>query len=262
MKVKSNIAGLAAILFAVGISLSGCTKREPPAEPVAEQPKTEPPAQPSVPPTETKPAPGASTKPAERAHNYVKEQLAPAKLKEKAPETYKVKFDTTRGEFTITVTRAWAPLEADRFYNLVKHHFYDNAAFFRVVPNFVVQFGISANPSVNSAWQHVSMKDDPVVQSNKRGSIVFAQTSNPNSRGTQVFINLKDNTPLDHSGQGFAPFGIVDGKGMNVVEMMYDGYGDSAGPDQEQLEKQGDPYLLKGWPKLDHIKSAILIEAP
>jgi peptidyl-prolyl cis-trans isomerase A (cyclophilin A) len=105
------------------------------------------------------------------------------------------------------------------------------------------------------------MKDDPVVQSNKRGTIVFAQTSNPNSRGTQVFINLKDNTPLDHSGQGFAPFGIVDGKGMNVVEMMYDGYGDSAGPDQEQLEKQGDPYLLKGWPKLDHIKSATLIEA-
>jgi peptidyl-prolyl cis-trans isomerase A (cyclophilin A) len=257
MKVKNNIAGLAVILFAVAISLGGCTKREPPAEPVAEQPKTEPP-QPSVPPTASKPAADAATKP---AHNYVKELLAPAKLKEKAPETFKVKFDTTRGEFTITVTRAWAPLEADRFYNLVKHHFYDNAAFFRVVPNFVVQFGISANPAVNSAWQHVSMKDDPVVQSNKRGTIVFAQTSNPNSRGTQVFINLKDNTPLDRSGQGFAPFGIVDGKGMNVVEMMYDGYGDSAGPDQEQLEKQGDPYLLKGWPKLDHIKSATLIEA-
>jgi hypothetical protein len=107
MKVKNNIAGWAAILFAVGISLGGCTKRETPAEPVAEQPKTEPPAQPSPPPpVESKPAPSASTKPAESAHNYVKELLAPAKLKEKAPETYKVKFDTTRGEFPITVTRA------------------------------------------------------------------------------------------------------------------------------------------------------------
>ncbi len=270
MSAKYSTVAWAAAMLAAGIILAGCSKSQPPAESAATQPpKTEAPAQPSAATPaapETKPESGATPGPAmkkagEPAHNYVKELLAPAKLKEKAPETYKVKFDTTRGEFTITVTRAWAPLEADRFYNLVKHHFYDNAAFFRVVPNFVVQFGISANPSVNSAWQHVTMKDDPVVQSNKRGTIVFAQTSNPNSRGTQVFINLKDNTPLDHSGQGFAPFGLVDGKGMNVVEMMYDGYGDSAGPDQDQLEKQGDPYLLKGWPKLDHIKSATLVEA-
>jgi peptidyl-prolyl cis-trans isomerase A (cyclophilin A) len=267
MSVKNNIAGWAAMVFAVGITMNGCTKREqPPAESAAPQPSKSDSITPqptTEPPAESKSAPASATasKPAEPGHNYVKELLSPAKLTEKAPETYKVKFDTTRGEFAITVTRAWAPLEADRFYNLVKHHFYDNAAFFRVVPNFVVQFGISANPSVNSAWQHVTMKDDPVVQSNKRGTIVFAQTSNPNSRGTQVFINLKDNAPLDHSGQGFAPFGIVDGNGMNVVEMMYEGYGDSAGPDQDQLEKQGDPYLLKGWPKLDHIKSATLVGA-
>ncbi len=127
-----------------------------------------------------------------------------------------------------------------------------------MVPNFVVQFGISANPAVSAAWQHVEMKDDPPSQTNKRGTITFAQTGSPNSRGTQVFINLKDNPRLDHMAQGFAPFGIVDGNGMNVVEMMYDGYGDSAGPDQDQLEKQGDPYLRKGWPKLDHIKSATL----
>jgi peptidyl-prolyl cis-trans isomerase A (cyclophilin A) len=105
------------------------------------------------------------------------------------------------------------------------------------------------------------MKDDPVVQTNKRGTITFAQTSEPNSRGTQLFINLKDNPSLDHSGQGFAPFGVVDGTGMNVVEMMYEGYGDSAGPDQDQIEKQGDPYLKKGWPKLDYIKSASLVGA-
>jgi cyclophilin family peptidyl-prolyl cis-trans isomerase len=256
MKVKNNIAGLAVIVFIAGIIQGGCTKREQPAEPVAEQPKTEPSAQPSPPPpSESKAAPSASTAPSEPAHNYVKELLSPTKLKEKAPETYKVKFDTTRGEFTVTVTRAWAPLGADRFYNLVKHHFYDNAAFFRVVPQFVVQFGINANPAVSSAWKHAEIKDDPVTQSNKRGAIVFA-TAGPNTRTTQVFINLKENSRLDS--MGFAPFGVVDGNGMNVVEMMYEGYGDSAGPDQDQLEKQGDPYLLKGWPKLDHIKSATL----
>src|SRR6266446_7026021 len=256
MKVKHNIAGLAAIVFAAGLIVGGCSKGEQPAEPVAEQPKTEPSAQPPPPPpAETKPTPSASTTPTEPAHNYVKELVSPTKLKEKAPDTYKVRFDTTRGQFTMTVTRAWAPLGADRFYNLVKHHFYDNAAFFRVVPQFVVQFGINANPPVSAAWKHTEIKDDPVTQTNKRGAIVFA-TAGPNTRTTQVFINLKDNNRLD--GMGFAPFGVVDGNGMNVVEMMYEGYGDNAGPDQDQLEKQGDPYLLKGWPKLDHIKSATL----
>jgi peptidyl-prolyl cis-trans isomerase A (cyclophilin A) len=251
-------------MFAAGIILIGCSKTQPPAESTASQPpKAEAPVQPAATssPAESTPAPDASgkAKPAEPApHNYVKELLSPAKLKEKAPDTYQVKFDTTRGQFTVTVTRAWAPLGADRFYNLVKHHFYDNAAFFRVVPQFVVQFGISANAPVSAAWKHTEIKDDPVTQTNKRGAIVFA-TAGPNTRTTQVFINLKDNNRLD--GMGFAPFGAVDGNGMNVVEMMYEGYGDSAGPDQDQLEKQGDPYLLKGWPKLDHIKSATLVGA-
>jgi peptidyl-prolyl cis-trans isomerase A (cyclophilin A) len=263
MNVKKRLLPWAAAMLAAGIILAGCSKSEPPAESTATQPpKTEAPAQPATPPpAESKPespttsAPTASAQP---ARSYAKELLAPAKLKEKAPETYKVKFDTARGEFTVTVTRAWAPLGADRFYNLVKHHFYDNAAFFRVVPQFVVQFGINANPTVSAAWKHTEIKDDPVTQSNKRGAIVFA-TAGPNTRTTQVFINLKDNSRLDS--MGFAPFGTVDGNGMNVVEMMYEGYGDSAGPDQDQLEKQGDPYLLKGWPKLDHIKSATLVNA-
>src|SRR5258708_8361489 len=264
MTLKNKCSAGMIALIAASIILSGGKKQEQPAQPASrEQTKAEAPVQqPPAARAETKPAPApatAASKPAAPPHDYIKELQSPAKLKEKAPGTYKVKFDTTRGEFTITVTRAWAPLEADRFYNLVKHHFYDNAAFFRVVPQFVVQFGISANPTVTSAWNHVEIKDDPVTQTNKRGTIVFAQTSNPNSRGTQVFINLKDNAFLDHSGQGFAPFGVVDGKGMNVVDMMYEGYGDSAGPDQNQLEKQGDPYLKKGWPKLDHIKSATLV---
>jgi peptidyl-prolyl cis-trans isomerase A (cyclophilin A) len=259
MTVKNEIVIWAALLVATGIVLSGCKKQEQPAEPVVSAPpKTEAQPQPSAAAAPTEPAPAAAAQPAAPPHNYIKDLLAPAKLNEKAPEAYKVKFETTRGDFTITVTRAWAPLGADRFYNLVKHHFYDNAAFFRVVPQFVVQFGISANPAVSKAWKKTDIKDDPVTQTNKRGAIVFA-TAGPNTRTTQVFINLKDNGRLD--GMGFAPFGVVDGNGMNVVEMMYEGYGDSAGPNQDQLEKQGDPYLKKGWPKLDYIKSASLVGA-
>jgi peptidyl-prolyl cis-trans isomerase A (cyclophilin A) len=190
------------------------------------------------------------------ASAYDRALLRPALLKAKAPEQYQVKFVTTRGEFTLTVTRAWAPLGADRFYNLVKHHFYDNASVFRVVPSFVAQFGISAYPAVTKAWQGTDIKDDPVTQSNKKGYITFA-TSGPNTRTTQVFINLKDNTGLDS--RGFAPFGVVDGKGMNVVEMFYDQYGDNAGIDQGQIEAKGKAYLEKNFAKLDSIKSATLL---
>ncbi|GAC1689249.1 MAG: hypothetical protein PVS2B2_27730 [Candidatus Acidiferrum sp.] len=184
--------------------------------------------------------------------------LKPALLKQKAPDTFQVKFATTRGDFTVAVTRAWAPIGADRFYNLVKHGFYNNASFFRVVPNFVVQFGISPIPSVSKAWKKTEIQDDPVVQSNKKAYLTFA-TAGPNTRTTQVFISLKDNAALDR--QGFAPFGQVT-DGMHVVEMFYDQYGDSAGPDQEQLEKLGKPYLDKGWPKLDSIKTATLVGIP
>jgi peptidyl-prolyl cis-trans isomerase A (cyclophilin A) len=187
---------------------------------------------------------------------YDRALLHPALLKDKAPDTYVVKFVTTRGDFTITVTRAWAPLGADRFYNLVKHHFYDNIVVFRAVPNFVTQFGISSYPPVSAAWKKTEFKDDPVSQTNKKGSIVFA-TAGPNTRTTQVFINLKDNGPLDKS--GFAPFGTVDADGMKVVEMFYDQYGDNAGIDQEQIEKTGKPYLDKNFSKLDVIKSATII---
>jgi peptidyl-prolyl cis-trans isomerase A (cyclophilin A) len=187
---------------------------------------------------------------------YDRALLRPALLKDKAPGSYQVKFTTTRGEFVVTVTRAWAPLGADRFYNLVKHRFFDNSSFFRVVPDFVVQFGLSAYPPVSAAWKDTNIKDDPVTQSNKKGVLTFA-TAGPNTRTTQIFINLKDNVRLDS--MGFAPFGVVEGKGMSVVEMLYDQYGDNAGPDQDQIQKQGKPYLDKGWPKLDSIKSATLV---
>jgi peptidyl-prolyl cis-trans isomerase A (cyclophilin A) len=191
------------------------------------------------------------------ARAYDRALLRPALLKEKAPETFQVKFTTTRGDFVVTLNRAWAPIGADRFYNLVKHHFYDNASFFRVVPGFVVQFGLSAYPPVSAAWEKANLQDEPVTQSNKRGYLTYAKTSMPNTRSTQIFINLKDNASLDR--QGFSPFGFVDAQGMKVVDMLYDQYGDSGGPDQDQISKLGKPYLDKGWPKLDSIKTATLV---
>jgi peptidyl-prolyl cis-trans isomerase A (cyclophilin A) len=192
---------------------------------------------------------------------YDRALLRPALLKAQAPEKYQVKFVTTRGEFTVTVTRAWAPLGADRFYNLVKHHFYDDASFFRVIPSFVVQFGISAYPPVSAAWENATIKDEPVTQSNKRGYLTYAKTSMPNTRSTQIFINLQDNNSgtKDLDRQGFAPFGVVDGDGMKVVDMMYDQYGNLNSPDQDQMQKLGKPYVDKGWPKLDSIKTATII---
>jgi peptidyl-prolyl cis-trans isomerase A (cyclophilin A) len=250
------------VVAGMGLAFSGC-KKEPAAEaPPAEQPKAEAPAQPKaetpaaapVQPAETASTPAAAPKP-----GFDRALLRASMLKDKAPDTFQVKFATTRGDFTVTVHRDWAPIGAERFYNLVKHHFYDNGSFFRVVPGFVVQFGLSAYPPVNAAWKKANLQDDPVKQSNKRGYLTFA-TAGPNTRTTQVFISLKDNARLD--GMGFAPFGAVDGTGMKVVEMLYDQYGDEAGPDQGQIEAQGKPYIDKGWPKLDSIKSATLIEAP
>lgn len=251
------------VIFAAATLLAGCKSKEPAAETKpAETAKTETPSPAPAPaPAETKPA-ATETAPASAAKAAVAAKpgnlLKPSTLQEKAPEKYEVKFKTTRGEFTVQVTRAWSPLGADRFYNLVKAHFYDNTAFFRVVPGFVAQFGIAEKPAVSAAWKKTEIADDPVTQTNKRGYLSFA-TAGPNTRTTQIFINLKDNPRLD--GMGFSPFGVVEGNGMNVVEMMYEGYGDNAGPEQDQIEKQGTPYLKKGWPKLDYIQSTTLVES-
>ncbi|HVH71175.1 MAG TPA: peptidylprolyl isomerase [Candidatus Dormibacteraeota bacterium] len=194
---------------------------------------------------------------ASAAPTYDRTLLRPTMLREQAPETYQVKFETTRGDFVMTVTRAWAPIGADRFYNLVKHHFYDNMVVFRAVPGFVVQFGISSYPAVSSAWRNANIKDDRVTQSNKRGFVTYAKTSAPNSRSTQIFINFKDNSFLDS--QGFAPFGVIDAAGMKVVEMLYDQYGDQPTSEQDQIERAGKAYLDSKYPKLDVIKHATLV---
>jgi peptidyl-prolyl cis-trans isomerase A (cyclophilin A) len=177
----------------------------------------------------------------------------PAALTEQAPANYKVNFDTSLGVFVVEVHRDWAPLAADRFYNLVKNGFYDEIRFFRVVPNFMVQFGMHGNPAIGKAWSATSLKDEPTKQSNKRGYITFARTSAPNSRGTQVFINYKDNAFLDN--QGFAPFGEVV-QGMEIVEKINAMYGEK--PDQSQITSAGNVYLNKEFPKLDYIKTATI----
>ena len=182
----------------------------------------------------------------------------PASLNEKAPATYKVKFDTSKGTFVVEVHRDWAPNGADRFYNLVKNGFYNDARFFRVISDFMVQFGINGNPQISKVWRDANIKDDPVKASNKRGMITFA-TAGPNTRTTQVFINYAGNSSLD--GQGFAPFGQVT-SGMNVVDALYSGYGEGApqghGPNQGIVQSMGNAYLEKAFPKLDYIKTATI----
>jgi peptidyl-prolyl cis-trans isomerase A (cyclophilin A) len=186
--------------------------------------------------------------------------LKPALLSEEAPAVFRAKFETTRGIFIIRVTRAWAPLGADRFYNLVKHGFYNGTSFFRVLPNFVAQWGISPRPEVTSAWTNAVLKDDMPTQSNQRGRVTFA-TAGPDTRTTQLFINLANNARLD--AHGFAPFGEVEAPGLPVVDAFFSGYGEGApngmGPDQEEIEKRGRAYLDEYFSMLDRVKRASLI---
>jgi len=184
----------------------------------------------------------------------------PATFTERAPETFKAKFETSKGSFVVNVRRAWAPLGADRFYNLVNGGFYDDCRFFRVIDGFMAQVGINGNAAIQSAWRDATIPDDTVRERNKRGFVTFAKTRAPNSRSTQFFINFADNSVLDK--QGFAPFGEVVSPGMDVVDTLYSGYGEGApsgkGPEQAKLQTQGNAYLTKEFPKLDYIKKATI----
>jgi peptidyl-prolyl cis-trans isomerase A (cyclophilin A) len=177
------------------------------------------------------------------------------KEKTKAPDVFKVKFEASCGDFVIEVNREWAPNGADRIYELVDMGFYNECRFFRVVPDFMVQFGINGNPKVQKDWRDATIQDDKVTQSNKKGYVTFAKTGRPNSRSSQVFINFKDNSFLDS--QGFAPFGKVV-EGMDVVEKIYSGHGED--PDQGAIQYEGNAYLNKEFPKLDYIKKATIVK--
>ncbi|HVX67445.1 MAG TPA: peptidylprolyl isomerase [Bryobacteraceae bacterium] len=185
--------------------------------------------------------------------------MNPTANNETAPETFKAQFETSKGNFTIEVTRAWAPLGADRFYSLVKNGFFEGARFFRVLPGFVVQFGIPGDPAIARTWRSARIPDDPVTQSNTKGMITFA-TAGPNTRTTQVFINVADNDNLD--AMGFAPFGRVT-EGLDVVGQLHSGYGEGAphgrGPDQGRIQSEGNAYLERDFPKLDYIKKTAVV---
>jgi len=186
--------------------------------------------------------------------------MNPSALKAKAPATFKAKFVTTKGPFVVEVKRAWAPLGADRFYNLVSSGFFDKVKFFRVVPTFVVQFGMHGTPAVGAKWREANIMDEEVVTGNKRGFLTYAKAG-PNTRTTQFFINLGDNSRLD--AMGFPAFGHVI-SGMDVVDKLYSGYGDGppsgTGPDQGSIAAQGNAYLDKEFPKLDSIIKATIVK--
>lgn len=186
--------------------------------------------------------------------------LNPSTMNEKAPDVFKVKFNTTKGSFVVEVRREWAPKGADRFYNLVKNGFYNDTAFFRVIKGFVAQFGINGNPEISKVWKEAMIEDDPVKISNVRGTISFA-TAGPNTRTTQLFINYSDNLRLDS--MGFSPFGKVI-EGMEVIDSLYSGYGEGEpygnGPSQMKIQNEGNEYLKKNFDKLDYIISAVVLE--
>jgi len=180
--------------------------------------------------------------------------LSPATLTAKAPETFKVKFDTTKGVVMLEVHRDWAPRGADRFYNMARNGFFSGVRFFRVIPNFMAQFGINGNPAVNAAWDKVRLMDDPpAMQHNVRGMLTYGTTGQPNSRGTQLFINYKDNSYLD--AQGFVPIGQVT-DGMEAVDMLNAEYGAQVQNQQGRIVAEGNKFLMASFPKLDYIKTA------
>jgi len=193
---------------------------------------------------------GCSTSPKKEAATEPEKKAAVSRVG--APELFNVKLETSKGPIVIEVHRDWAPRGADRFYELVKDGYYNDARFFRIIPNYVAQFGLAATPAMTKKWAK-SIDDDPVAHTNSVGTVAFAKAGR-NSRDTQVFINLRSNQILDS--QGFAPFGKVS-EGMPVVEKLYSRYGDS--PEQEALTKRGNSYLKSGFPLLDYIKTATIL---
>ncbi len=244
-KINIHLTVFAVPFILAGLAMTGCDDKEsaPPAEMSGRQVVT---SQPAV----AKPAPASSP------------LLSPETANAKAPEVFKAKFSTTKGDFVIEVHRSWAPYGADRFYNLVKVGFFKDVAFFRVLPGFMVQFGIHGSPEVMAKWRGAPIPDDKMIgHSNAPGTITYA-TSGPNSRTTQLFISYGNNAGLD--GQGFTPFGKIV-KGMDVVNSIYKGYGGGPdeggrGPSQGRFQAEGNAYINRDFPKMDFIKSASLVE--
>jgi peptidyl-prolyl cis-trans isomerase A (cyclophilin A) len=229
------------VALACSAVITGCDPAKPPATAGSATPQVSPPPSPPQPPS-----------------GPVDPKLDPSNpvFKAKAPDVFRARFLTTKGEFDVRVTRAWAPNGADHFYALVKAGFYNDLRFFRVVPNFMAQFGIHGDPRVAAKFSNWNIPDDPRVRSNVRGMLVYAKTNNPNSRSTQLFINFKDNSAsLDP--QDFAPFGEVT-EGMDTVDAVNAEYGES--PDQGVIQRSGNLYLDTEFPRLTRILSVRILE--
>jgi peptidyl-prolyl cis-trans isomerase A (cyclophilin A) len=247
---------LSTLLAVAGLAFSAQAQDKKPETKPADAP-AKPAAEAPAKPAAEAPAKPAETAPAETAPATPAADLSdPSKLTEKAPEKFKVQFDTTKGPVVIECARSYSPNGADRFYNLVKAGFFTDIAIFRVVPGFMGQFGIHGDPKVSAKWKESNLKDDQVKGSNVRGALCFAKTGAPNSRSTQLFISYKDNSFLD--GQGFSPFGIVREDGMKVWDSINSEYGEK--PDQGRVQAEGNAYLKKEFPNLDYIKSAKVVE--
>ncbi len=189
--------------------------------------------------------------------------------KASVPDSFVVAFETSRGRFDVMARRRWSPLGVDRFHQLVTAQHFDNARFFRVIKDFVAQFGLSGDPKLDAEWKNRCFADEPVQHSNTRGTLSFAR-GGPGTRSVQLFVNLKANPKLDSlSGFGFPPIGEVV-QGMDVVDSLYTEYGDAApksgtqlgreGPSQDSIMAQGNAYLMRGWPKLDYITTAHVVQ--
>jgi peptidyl-prolyl cis-trans isomerase A (cyclophilin A) len=219
-----------------------------------------PPAPPTAPSASAASASSAAPVALAPATHHPAAELDPSLATAQAPEVFLAEFTTTRGTFVVETHRSWAPNGADRFYNLVKLGFYDDTRLFRAIPDFMVQFGIPGEPAVAAKWRNAVIADDPVTQSNLRGFLSFAQTGQPNSRTTQIFVCYGNHPRLDAT--GFAPFGKVV-RGMDVVDAFYMGYGEGApsghGPNQDRIQTEGNAYLDEGFPKLDRILSTRIV---
>lgn len=243
---------LSIVMLSMLIACGGSTEVTPEPTPATEPaPAPAPPPKPEYPPTPTEFTEAAVD--AEALAN-------PASMTATAPEFYWVQFTTTKGPFVIRVHREWAPIGADRLYNLAKAGYFTDVSFFRAIDGFMVQFGIHGEPVTNTAFREARITDDPVAESNLRGRITFA-TGGPNTRTTQLFINYRDNANLDR--MGFSPLGEVV-EGMDIVDGLYKGYGEGAprgrGPDQGRLQSEGNAYLKAEFPKLDYVLKAAIAE--
>lgn len=202
--------------------------------------------------------PGFDPTPTGRAVVAQDKLPSPAEANEQAPEKFRVKVETTKGDFVIEVNRTWAPNGADRFYNLVKIGYFQEIAIFRAIEGFMFQFGIHGDPKVNDVWSEARINDDPDAgQTNGLGTITFAKTNEKNSRSVQFFINLGFNNSLDS--MGFTPFGkVVEGEA--VLKQINTEYGENSGEVQGRFQAEGNEFILKKYPRIDLIKKISLLE--